>query len=127
MLFGVFVGIRWYSKVETPKGRSTVQEPRPIQAANALDMVRDVKANEVAFESAWEGKRPKITGRVVDVQASVNDGRLLLGKGYTFIQAEDLPKSSLVHIQKGDTVTVLCDHVSEVIGSVVASDCRLQR
>ena len=81
VLFGVFVGIRWYSKVETPKGRSTVQEPRPIQAANALDMVRDVKANEVAFESAWEGKRPKITGRVVDVQASVNDGRLLWAKG----------------------------------------------
>jgi len=101
--------------------------PKPIREATAVEMVRAVDKNEVAFEASWEGKRARITGRVQEVQADTSDGRLLLGASrWKYVQAEDLPKSSLVNVSKGETVTVLCDRVSETIGTAVARDCVLQ-
>jgi hypothetical protein len=87
-------------------------------------MAKEVDRNEVAFEAEWKGKQARIKGKVQDVQANVTDGRLLLGASrWDYVQVEDLPKESLMHVSKGDVVVVLCDRVDEVMGTAVASDC----
>lgn len=98
---------------------------RPVVDVTASQLHQECDENEVAFEARYDGVRVRITGNVSNVNSGISGASLSLGPMLRGAQATDLPKEALMQIKKGQTVTVLCERVSEVIGQVVASDCQL--
>jgi hypothetical protein len=102
--------------------------PKPIQEARAVDMVREVQRNEVAFEQAWEGKRALVRGTIQSVEADISDARLTLGANqWDTFAANGIPKNQVVSFRKGQRAEVLCESVGEVLGFAVGSSCTVRK
>jgi hypothetical protein len=102
--------------------------PKPIQEVRAVDMVREVQRNEVAFEQAWEGKRALVRGTIQSVEADISDARLTLGANqWDTFAANGIPKNQVVSFRKGQRAEVLCESVGEVLGFAVGSSCTVRK
>lgn len=103
---------------------------KPIEAIGAPELYAAYDANEAGAQARFDGKRLQVTGTIESVALDVTDDAVIhleSANKYQTVSAKmaDESKAAASRLSKGETVTVTCDSVMEVIGIPILSDCRL--
>jgi hypothetical protein len=98
-------------------------------SVTATELSADYQANEVAAQQKYGGKKLEISGEISKIRLNFRDHpTLYLNSGVLLpVQAEFDPSRSddLAKLQVGESVTVYCSSISEVIAEPLARDCEL--
>lgn len=111
----------------TPPGEPAQIERLPV---TARELFRAYDGNEVAAQARFGGKSLAVTGTVQSIDLDMtNDPVVRLETDNQFMAAaaplED--KAAAAALTKGQSVTLWCEDVSEVLGSPQLRDCVLAR
>ena len=101
--------------------------PAPVVKVTARQLAKECDANEVAFLATYKGKRVEVTGKVDSIGAGLLGGPSVHLRGlnmFNTILVDGVSKKFAASLSKGDTITVTCDRVDEVIGSPALSGCK---
>lgn len=105
--------------------------PKETVAVDSRELGRAYEANEVAAQQLYGNKRLEVTGTLESIELDFSDDPVLSLPGvneFTSVKAS-FPKEATAQtsaLAKGQTVTVICDTISEVMGSPMLSDCTLK-
>lgn len=103
----------------------------PPVAVSARDLGAAYEANEMAAQQKYGGHTLAVTGIVTSVDLDLSDDPVVMLQGANefssvhanFTKAE---ADATAALNKGQTVTVICSKLSEVMGSPILKDCRFQ-
>lgn len=103
---------------------------QPI-AVTASELHQAFAQNEVAAKARFEGSALMVSGRIDAIELDMLDNpqlRLSAGTQFDYVAAgfDKSASSAVSGLQKGQDVTVLCEEVSEVIGTPMLRNCKLQ-
>lgn len=107
-------------------------EPAPAFTVSAQKYLADYKANEVAADNVYKGKRFALTGRVKSIEKDI------LGKPRLDLQAGEMfewvtatlrrsEETSAAALAKGQPITLHCSSGTMVATMVSATDCVIAR
>lgn len=110
-------------------GESPAAAPEPL-AVSAAELGRAFEANEVAAQQRYGGQALAVTGTIEAIDLDFMDEpvvRLATDKMFQSVNADfdDEDAAAIGALAKGQTVTVVCGKLSEVVGSPMLDDCRL--
>jgi len=104
---------------------ASAQPPLPV---SAVDLAKAYEDNEAAAQKRYDGRPLLVGGIVTGVDLDITDDPIVLMRGsnqFLDVHADlvdaDKPKASDLH--KGQTITLLCQAVSEVLSDPMLSDC----
>ena len=108
----------------------TSESSLPVIDVTARAMQRQFADNEVSAKALYEGKRARVTGTLASIDLDFSDDPMLIletGEMFNRVQAsfDKADATAIGQLRKGTKVTVLCDRVSEVVGSPMLNDCAL--
>lgn len=103
--------------------------PAPL-AVTAKELAAAFEANEVAAQQRYGGKLLAVTGTVAGITLDFMDEPVVQLEGanqFLPVQADfDKPDAAAVAaLEKGRKLTVVCEELSEAIGSPMLDGCRL--
>lgn len=103
---------------------------KPLREVTPQELLTAYAANEVAAKAEYDGQRLKMTGKLHDITLDVTDRPVLkfeTGEPYDQVlvnfEKEDSP--AIASLAKGQSATVICDTINELMGTPVLSDCSL--
>lgn len=105
--------------------------PKETVAVDSRELGRAYEANEVAAQQLYGNKRLEVTGTLESIELDFADDPVLSLPGineFSNVRAT-FPKEATTQtsaLTKGQSVTVVCDTISEVMGSPMLSDCTLK-
>lgn len=110
---------------------SAVAAARPIYHATPKELLDGYRANEVRQDEAMAGMDVQVVGVVESIRkgafggmhVSMETGALLGSLGAAM---EDDQTSAVARLNKGDSVTVVCESFAFILGSPMGSKCRMQ-
>lgn len=102
----------------------------PVVDVTARDLHAAFEANEVAAQSTYGDKRLRVSGTISSVALDFADDPFLVletanqfqGVHAGFTKAE---ASAIAALTKGQKVTVICDDLSEAVGTPMLDECAL--
>lgn len=104
-----------------------VPEDRQI---TSVDLARAYDANEVSAQQFANAGPLQVTGRVEAIELDLTDDPVVRLQGkddysHVSVYFDDSATDSAATLSKGETLTVVCTRVSEVIGYPQLNDCVL--
>lgn len=113
-------------------GNATAEkaEAAPARAITARELAQAYDANEAAAKKEYGGQRLAVTGVVAGVDLDFSDDPVVKLEGinqFMPVQAsfgKDYSDATAA-LTKGQTITVTCDKVTEVIGTPMLNDCTI--
>lgn len=114
---------------ETPAPVEVRPPPAPVElpiAVKATTLLADYKANEVAADQRWKGKRVRVVGTIQSIEKMFGEPIVALGSRWDHVRCW-FPKDTtapLEKISKGGSIMLdgRCDGAG-VAGDVVVRDC----
>jgi len=113
------------SKTTSTQAGAPSEEVKPI-AVTAQEVFTDFKANTVAAEEKYKGKKLLLTGTVKDIGKDIMDDpyvTFVVGGQFEIVGVQafftDQEESKLSSLKKGQKVTILTEFKAEIAKSVI--------
>ncbi len=129
------VGVMCAALLACGKGKSdgggaeskTDEKPIVIKAA---DLHTEYKANEVAADEKYKGKKLRVGGIISSIDKDAFDNMIIhldTGEAFSNVMAtmEDSEKAAVMKLSKQQVVVVECKGGGFIIGSPVLNDCKI--
>ncbi|CAN5453547.1 hypothetical protein BH09PSE4_BH09PSE4_13790 [soil metagenome] len=97
-------------------------------AVTAVDLAKAYAANEAAAQAAYANRPIMVSGVVASITLDyADDPQIDLEAGPVYARASltDAEKPKATELAKGEAVALVCTDVTEVLGSPILHDCRI--
>lgn len=133
IVIGIISGKDEPTASESAVAATPAAPPEPPQKVSASGLLKAYKDNEIAANEKYKGKRLIVSARIGSTEAGMGDEPYLVlnaGGEYEFSKpqahlAED-QHGAAASLKKGQAVTLECIGNSEVAGTPMLKDCRVQ-
>ena len=104
---------------------------QPAITVNAVKFYNDYTANEVAADEIYKGKKLQITGKVESINKDFTDDiyiNLQAGE-YQYVRCDISKdnKKQAASLSKGQTITIMGEGATMVVGIPMVTDCTIQQ
>lgn len=127
---GVALYATWPTDKEMDDQRDSVLAGTAQEEASADQFVAAFRENEVAAGDRFRGKALRITGKVAAIEESNSDAMTVkfeVQSGAPLnVSVDGIDRVAVAAVRPGQTITVHCAKLLEVLGARVPSQCRLQ-
>lgn len=128
---GVALYAAWPDDKEMSGQRDSILSGAAQEEASADQFVTAFRENEVAAGKRFRHKALRITGKVAGVRESNSDAMVVSFETQSGAPLEAsvdaIDRSAVTALQPGQTITVHCARLLEVLGARVPAQCRLLR
>lgn len=126
---GIVLYAVWPNDKEMTDQRDSVLAGAAQEEASADQFVEAFRSNEVAAGERFRGKALRITGKVEGVEESNSDAMVVRFETQSGpalnVSVDGVDRAAVAAVQRGQTITVHCATLLEVLGARVPSQCRL--
>lgn len=103
---------------------------QPARQVTAVELARAFEANEAAAKKEYGDQPLKVTGTVDSVNLGIGDEAFVVLKGANMfsgpqVHFADNANDAAANLTKGQSLTVTCKDVSEVVGTAMLSECKM--
>jgi hypothetical protein len=94
----------------------------------AAEIVSVYKANEVAGDEKFKGKKIEITGKIESIDSSIGDAPVvrLASDVFMGVMLYDIPKGEAAKLEKGKDATFVCKGDGELAGAPILRECKIK-
>lgn len=113
---------------DSKPGGNQTEAVAPARKVTAVELARAFDANEAAAQKEYGDQPLEVTGVIDSINLGLGDEAFVVMKGENMfmgpqVHFADKANDAAAQLSKGQQLTVVCQNVSEVVGTPMLKDC----